>query len=174
MTLVVFVLVFLAREGIKFTMVRKVGLDDVLILLATVGQSLHGLQSSTDIFQIFGVGLSVTILILASEGLGVLGPLTVRRADILMKAYYASDFLYISSIGLAKISVIGFFYGIHYRRTQLRFVAAFGIFILGWTIASILVIAFQCGLPRPWDVFTLHCYNKVSHEPFLNTAVHKY
>ncbi|KAJ4349678.1 uncharacterized protein N0V89_008295 [Didymosphaeria variabile] len=125
---------------------KKAGIDDLFILTATV----------------FAVGLSVTVLILASDGLGVSGVLTLRRADAIQKGYYASNFLYILTIGFAKLSLISFFYSVHHQRAQRRAVLAIGFFILAWTLASLAAIAFQCGLPKPWEIFTLHCYNTVS------------
>jgi len=79
-----------------------------------------------------------------------------------MKAYYASNFLYITSIGLTKLSLINFFYGDRAQSKQGRWIFGFGIFVLAWTLISVIAVAFQCGLPRPWEVFTLHCYNSVS------------
>ncbi|CAI6331694.1 unnamed protein product [Periconia digitata] len=144
-SLVVLVVFFLSREVIKFTVVRKFAIDDLFILAATI----------------FAAGLTVTALRLASDGLGVdSGSLTVRRAYVLMKAYYASNFLYIASLGFAKLSLVVFFYKIHQvQRTQRRVVLGFGIFILAWTVASLVAIAFQCGLPQPWEMFSLHCYD---------------
>lgn len=117
--------------------------------------------------QIFGVALSILTLTLAAEGLGVLGPLTVRRANILMKGYYASDFLYILSLCFAKLSLVAYFYNIVVQRAQRRVVLGIGIFILVWTSASLIAIAFQCKLPSPWAKMTLNCYNSVSCSTFL-------
>lgn len=78
-----------------------------------------------------------------------------------MKAYYASNFFYIFSIGFAKLSLISFFCD----RTQPaynRWILGFGAFVLAWTVISVVAIAFQCGLPRPWEILTLHCYNRAS------------
>ncbi|KAF2438092.1 hypothetical protein P171DRAFT_437174 [Karstenula rhodostoma CBS 690.94] len=143
-TLVVSILVFLARQCIKLAIHRrKTGIDDLFMLTSTV----------------FAVALSVTVLILASDGLGVLGVLTIRRADAIQKGYYASDFLYILTIGFAKLALVSFFYNVHHQRGQRRAVLAIGIFILAWTLASLVAVAFQCGLPKPWEILTLHCYN---------------
>ncbi|OAF99950.1 uncharacterized protein CC84DRAFT_1129779 [Paraphaeosphaeria sporulosa] len=144
-TLVVSVLVFLARQCIKLAIHRrKAGIDDLFMLTATI----------------FAVGLSVTVLILASDGLGVLDVLTVRKADLIQKGYYASEFLYILTIGFAKLCLVSFFYSVsHHQRGQRRAVLAIGIFILAWTLASLAAVAFQCGLPKPWEILTLHCYN---------------
>ena len=116
---------------------------------------------SANTSQVFAVGLSVTVLILASDGLGVLGVLTLRRADAIQKGYYASDFLYVLTLGFAKLSLVSFFYSVHHQRGQRRAVLAIGIFIIAWTLASLAAVAFQCGLPKPWEVLTLHCYNLV-------------
>ena len=115
-----------------------------------------------DVSQVFAVGLSVTGLILASHGLGVIDVLTIRKADAIQKAYYASEYLYILTIGFAKLSLVSFFYSVHHQRGQRRAVLAIGIFIFAWTLASLATVAFQCGLPKPWEVLTLHCYNIVS------------
>ncbi|ORY10111.1 hypothetical protein BCR34DRAFT_470418, partial [Clohesyomyces aquaticus] len=140
---VTFIIMFLSREAIKFVVLRKFQVDDLLILLATVS----------------ACGLSATTLILASDGLGVIEPLTIRRADVFMKGYYASDFLYISSVCFAKLSLLAFFYGVNIKRGHRRLVQGLGALIIAWTIGSLVTVAFQCGLPRPWEMLTLHCYN---------------
>jgi hypothetical protein len=112
--------------------------------------------------QIFAIGFAVTALTLASDGLGVFGRLSNQRANAIMKGYYASEFLYISSIGFVKLSLVMFFHAIFVQRTERRVVQGLGIFIIAWTLASLLAVAFQCGLPRPWEMLTLHCYNSVS------------
>jgi len=106
--------------------------------------------------------LSITVYILASEGLGVLGLLTIERADILMKGYYASEFNYISSICFSKLSLLVFFYTIVTRqRIHRRLILGFGTFTAVWSVGSLFVIAFQCELPRPWEMMTLRCFNTV-------------
>lgn len=111
---------------------------------------------------------------ISSDGLGVLGPLTQRHANALEKGYYASNLLYITSLGFAKLSLVTFFYGIHIQRAQRRVVLCFGIFVLAWTLASLAAVAFQCGLPKPWEVLTLHCYNSVSADKYPVWDLHKY
>ena len=127
-----------------------------------LSQSQFSIDDFPNVSQVFAIGLSVTLLILASHGLGVSGPLTLRKADEIQKALYASDFFYISTLGFAKLSLLSFFYGVYHQRGQRRAVLIIGIFILMWTVASLAAVAFQCGLPKPWEVLTLHCYNLVS------------
>ncbi|KAF2713842.1 hypothetical protein K504DRAFT_450482 [Pleomassaria siparia CBS 279.74] len=140
----IFVIMFLLRGAIKFVRKKKFAVDDVLISSAVI----------------FAIGFSVTMLMLASDGLGTYEILTLRRANAIMKEYYASDFLYILSICSAKLSLIAFFHDVlGKQQTQRLVVQGLGIFILAWTLASLIAVAFQCGLPRPWEMMTLHCYN---------------
>ena len=83
-----------------------------------------------------------------------------------MKGYYASDFLYISSVCFAKMSLITFFHSVAADRFQRRITQGLGVFVLVWTLASLASVAFQCGLPKPWEMMTLHCYNRVSRKHF--------
>ncbi|KAF1998517.1 hypothetical protein P154DRAFT_523993 [Amniculicola lignicola CBS 123094] len=142
-TLAVLIVFFILRLILKYTVLRKFQLDDLLILLATI----------------FAIGLSATTLILASEGLGILGRLTIHRANVIMKGSYASDFLYIASICFAKLSIVAWFYGIGVHSAQRRVQQVLGIFIIAWMVGSLAAVAFQCGLPKPWEKLTLHCYN---------------
>ena len=34
-----------------------------------------------------------------------------------------------------------------------------------WAITAIIAIAFQCRLPRPWEVLSERCFNQVCQEP---------
>lgn len=112
--------------------------------------------------QLFGIGLSVTALILATNGLGVRRHPTTPPSTTLMKAYYASDFLYISSLCFAKLSLIVYFGNIFFQRTHRRVVSAMGVLVGVWSAVSLGAVAFQCQLPKPWEVMTLRCYNRVS------------
>ena len=89
------------------------------------------------------------------------GELTKSQADIQMKAHYASDFLYVLSICFPKLALISFFHGVVVQRAERRITQIFGIFVIAWTLASLAAVAFQCSLPRPWEMMTLRCYNKV-------------
>ncbi|KAF2657745.1 hypothetical protein K491DRAFT_714208 [Lophiostoma macrostomum CBS 122681] len=140
----VFIAVVISKVVIKFGVRRRLGFDDAVILLATV----------------FATALSVTTHILVSNGLGALGNITLKHANALQKGYYASDFLYIASLCFAKLSLLFFLHGIVVQqRGQRRIVLGISIFVLIWTSASLVAVGLQCGLPKPWEMMTLHCYN---------------
>ncbi|KAF3037065.1 hypothetical protein E8E12_002586 [Didymella heteroderae] len=137
------VLFFIARQIMKAIVFRKLALDDLFILLATT----------------FAIGLSVTTLLLTSKGFGVLGFLTVDRANTIMKGYYASELLYISSLCFSKMSILVLFYNVVVLRTHRLLVLSFGICVSIWSLASVAAAAFQCSLPQPWEMMTLRCFN---------------
>ncbi|KAF1359302.1 hypothetical protein EJ07DRAFT_40773, partial [Lizonia empirigonia] len=138
-----FVTFFIARQIMKVIVFRRFALDDVFISLATM----------------FGVSLSVTTLLLASKGFGILGPLTLERADTIMKGYYATELLYISTLCFSKLSILVLFYNVAVLRTHRFFVLGFSICISAWSVTSVIAAAFQCELPRPWEMMTLRCFN---------------
>lgn len=88
--------------------------------------------------------------------------MTLERANVLMKGYYASEFFYITAMCFTKLSLLVLFHSIvGVQRSHRRFVLGFGIFILAWTVGSLLAVAFQCELPRTWDLMTSKCSNSV-------------
>jgi hypothetical protein len=88
--------------------------------------------------------------------------LTVQRAEALMKGYYASEFLYISSLCFSKLSLVVLFYAVVVsQRTHRRVVLGFGMLLIIWSIVSVIAVALQCQLPRPWQMMTLRCFNTV-------------
>ncbi|KAF2998435.1 hypothetical protein E8E13_000162 [Curvularia kusanoi] len=137
------ILFFIARQIMKAIVFRKVALDDLFILMATS----------------FAIGLSATTLILTSKGFGILAFLSDERADTIMKGLYASELLYVFSLCFAKLSILVLFYNVVVLRTHRFFVLGFGICIFAWSVASAGATAFQCDMPRPWEMMTLRCFN---------------
>ena len=47
--------------------------------------------------------------------------------------------------------------------SKTRKAMAKGVIVLSllWAVAAVVAIAFQCGLPRPWEVRSHHCFNQV-------------
>lgn len=82
-----------------------------------------------------------------------------------MKAYYASALLYVALLCFSKLSIVVLFYNVVVLRTHRIFVLSFGICIFMWSLASLAATAFQCNLPRPWEMMRLRCFNMVgTHE----------
>jgi hypothetical protein len=154
--------IFLARQVMKAVVFRNVMLDDFFMFAATVSHTQPTTTIPHSFAQIFAIGLSITSLILAFQGLGAASPQATLRLDTLMKGYYASEFLYISSICFSKLSLLVLFYTVvAAQRIQRHIVLGLGLFVVTWSISSIIVVAFQCQLPRPWEIMTLRCFNTV-------------
>lgn len=113
-----------------------------------------------------------TLILTTKDDFGVLAFLSIDRANSIMKGYYASELLYISSSCFSKLSMLVLFYNVVVLRTHRIFVFGFGMGIFAWSVASIVAAAFQCELPRPWEVMTLHCFNTVSIGVMVDLAVY--
>lgn len=138
------VVAFAARQITKAITRRRFAIDDAFALTATA----------------FAVGLSITAIVLASLGLGVQETLTTKRANMFMKGHYASELLYILATCFSKLSILVIFYtGFEKMQAHRRSVFTFGCFIFAWSIASILAVAVQCALPRPWNKMTFQCFD---------------
>ncbi|KAF2763160.1 hypothetical protein EJ05DRAFT_506783 [Pseudovirgaria hyperparasitica] len=67
------------------------------------------------------------------------------------KATYANEILYAACLGLARLSIL------EYLRVRTRFSRRRLVTLVlvcancAFTLAAVIVLAFQCGLPRPWD-----------------------
>jgi len=156
------VIIVLARQSVKALLLRRPAVDDFLILVSTV----RNVATPYDIcsqLQAFVIGISIITTLLASQGLGD-DSLRIEQIHFLMKGYYVSSFMYIAAIGSVKLSVLVIFYNIlAIQRWARRIVIATGVFVLAWSVASILAIAFQCKMPQPWKMDHSRCSNMVGN-----------
>lgn len=89
--------------------------------------------------------------------------------------YYASILLFITALGLSKISVVSFQARLIATATQRRVFRYAMLSIATWTVASFLALTFQCKVANPWHVVGEECSELVSmgsfpvvyHEPRL-------
>ncbi|KAA8613761.1 Dimer-Tnp-hAT multi-domain protein [Pyrenophora tritici-repentis] len=133
----------IARQSIKALLLRRAAVDDFLVLISTACV----------------IGLSIIATLLASQGLSD-NSLTIEQTHFLMKGYYISNFMYIAAICSAKLSVLVIFYTIvEVQRWARRIVITVSVFVLAWSIASLLAIAIQCDIPRPWIMESNRCFN---------------
>lgn len=78
-----------------------------------------------------------------------------------LQAAYAGELLFVSSLGLARLSACACFHAMspipHHRRATQGFA---GLIML-WTLSAVLAAAFQCGVSGPW-VTNATCLDEVS------------
>ncbi|KAF2199576.1 hypothetical protein GQ43DRAFT_337982, partial [Delitschia confertaspora ATCC 74209] len=108
--------------------------------------------------QLFSVGQTISVSI---EAVHVLGQhsqtVTPSQMKIFQKAEYVSCMFYIANLGFARTSVCLLIRKILPGRVQQCTALCFAIFSLLWCISGVLVTAFPCHLPRPWDFSLNKC-----------------
>lgn len=80
-----------------------------------------------------------------------------------MQCVYASTILYLLTLSLAKVSTLITIARLTGHKISLAKVRFTGAVVLLWSVASIFAVAFQCGLPRPWNYLGGRCFDPVSH-----------
>ena len=81
--------------------------------------------------------------------------------NLLRQAEYTSEFFYIISICLARTAVLQFLATVARSNTLIALTKGVVGFNLIWAITAVIAIAFQCRLPRPWEVSSGRCFNQV-------------
>ncbi|KAF2472368.1 uncharacterized protein BDR25DRAFT_312921 [Lindgomyces ingoldianus] len=153
--LVATIFTLLTRLAMKLALSKKehkFGLDDVFIILAAL----------------FSIGQTASVSVEAMNVLGQhFGDLTAGQKKIFQKAEYAGCMLYIANMGCARISVCLLIKQILPGRTPKITALVFAVFSFIWSVSGVIVTAFPCHLPKPWDFSSGKCYNIVKFVNYL-------
>ncbi|KAJ5313523.1 Cyanide hydratase [Penicillium atrosanguineum] len=126
--LVTSILSVLTRLGTKYFMVRKWGLDDFMSIGAMVTC----------------LGQSIAVSMATKSGLGQhLISLSDGERVSMMKAQYAANILFVTSMACSKLALVMFIRSLTPASLDRRFALGLGVFILLWTIAG----GFHSGIP---------------------------
>ncbi|ESZ91436.1 hypothetical protein SBOR_8159 [Sclerotinia borealis F-4128] len=135
----------LARLATKLVVLKKLGWHDHLITISLA----------------FAMGQSAAVAIQCANGFG---QLTVTTNDgqqqTMLKAEYASNMLFITSLYFANVSVALFLIELTPITVKKRASQFLGIVISLWAISSIVASAFQCHLPNVWDNLNGKCFDR--------------
>ncbi|KAH8672586.1 hypothetical protein BGZ60DRAFT_429912 [Tricladium varicosporioides] len=143
--LVISGLALIARLSTKWAVSHRMNLDDILI-----GISL-----------IFVIGNGIGTSFEASNGLGSPEDYTSPdRLDIAQKALFAAELCFIASLCLSKLSAIAFLRHLTPDSRYMRMCLWYGIFTTLWSVIALVVIAFQCNLPKVWLILGDKCINR--------------
>ncbi len=126
--------------------------DDTLVSLSFVCSSFRCCVHSDNACQLSALLHVVTVCISINHGFGNRWA-TISTTDIstIQKSLYASQILYIASLGLTRLSS-AFFVTRLSRHEQHKLIArGWLVLCVIWTIASILVISFRGNLAHPWS-----------------------
>ena len=78
------------------------------------------------------------------------------------QSVYAATILYVVAIGIAKLSIIVLIGRLTLTKMHLKILQALSAVVVAWTVVAVLVTAFECRLPKPWDLFGRQCLDPVS------------
>ena len=164
-----------ARLATKLVLAQSIRLDDGLLVTSLI----------------FSIGLVVTVSLETTHGgLGqhesslsqlnlsvyqkVPRPRSSRQSAQLMtvQAAYAGDLLYILSLTFSKISLLILLRLITPVRLQGQFISALGAALLLWGLTALLAAAFQCQVPRVWEILGNQCFHVVSSRPDSFYTIH--
>lgn len=107
-------------------------------------------------FQVFSIAHTTSIAIAADNGYGNQS-LLASRLLLIKKAIYIANLTMIGTLYFSKMSTAIFILllrGFNFR-SGFPFLAVITI----WAFSSLLVSAFQCGIPHPWDLASNKCIN---------------
>ncbi|GCB25368.1 hypothetical protein AAWM_08253 [Aspergillus awamori] len=142
--MVMMILAVLIRLAFRLHMLRSLEWDDGTISLALI----------------FAVAQCAVILVGTEHGLGKRKlSLNGREVHTLEKALYSSNILYVLALSLAKISVLLLLNKLSVNRWHKKISFWTSVLVGIWTVPVFFTLAFQCGVPEPWDASNGHCIN---------------
>lgn len=84
----------------------------------------------------------------------------VQLTSSIIQGEYATELLYIASLGLAKVSTAATVVNIA-SRSHRNVIFGIGTVIIAWAVTGFIVVLFQCQLPAPWDIIHKSCIARV-------------
>lgn len=159
MLLAVVVCTLIARFAMKLSMKtrrRRLGLDDLFIALAAL----------------FSFGQTVAVSV---ESIRVLGQhasdLSAEQILVYQKAEYAACMLYIANMGCSRISVCLVIRKVLPGRVPKYAALGFAAFTALWMVSGVLVTAFACSLPHPWNfIHNTKCYDVITFVNYIGVT----
>ncbi|TGO46529.1 hypothetical protein BOTNAR_0581g00040 [Botryotinia narcissicola] len=111
----------------------------------------------------FSIGQTIAVVIQCANGFGkFVETLTDEQVEMILKAEYSANILYIASLFFAKMSIVMFIYDFTPIAAESIATKVLGIVISLWAITSILAVAFQCRSSKVWDSISGECFNQTA------------
>jgi hypothetical protein len=118
--------------------------------------------------QLFSIGQTAAVSMEAIHALGQhVDDLNANQKRIFQTTEYASCILYIANMGCARISVCILIKNMLPGRPPRIAAWAFGIFSAIWTVIGVLVAAFTCSVPEPWNFLGDKCIDIVAFANYI-------
>ncbi|KAJ6445238.1 3-hydroxybenzoate 6-hydroxylase 1 [Purpureocillium lavendulum] len=154
--MIIMVFSVITRIGTKLHLFKRLMLDDLFILASLV----------------FGIAQAITISVAVGFGYGDhYVTISSTRLDQVMESIYAGSLLYILSLTCSKLSLAVFIRNLtpiaKDKRVALLVEALIGI----WAVIALFGSAFQCALPRTWDVWNGKCFSVIQAILIATTCI---
>ncbi|KUJ14246.1 uncharacterized protein LY89DRAFT_752108 [Mollisia scopiformis] len=146
----------------KWVIARTFGLDDLFMAIATVITIAYDIAVSMQVAA--GLGQHQSTLsghnILRYQK--VLLPLFTRPLSVTaMQAEYASQLLMTASLCVAKMVLLHFYAVLGRHDIRLKVIKSVIVLNVVAYAMLLLCLAFQCGIPNPWEMFSGKCFDQV-------------
>ncbi|KAE8403185.1 hypothetical protein BDV37DRAFT_250853 [Aspergillus pseudonomiae] len=145
----------LIRLYVRFLLSPPFGIDDVILLGATVS----AIVESIIVFQAASIGFGTAIHLLDDH--------VVRS---IQNSVVASDVFYLITLYLSRCCVVAIYSRLTPRRRHKNTLWGILAFTTAGTIISILVVTVDCSLNKPWVTPGEHCANLFARWQFI-TAI---
>ncbi|KAK2765009.1 hypothetical protein FQN54_008708 [Arachnomyces sp. PD_36] len=139
------VLGVIVEAATKLIIRRRLGAEDYLILVSLA----------------FAVGQSVCVSVQVANGLGKhLDVLGDSQRETIFKAEYTSNLLFVLCLCFTKLSLTIFIKNVAVIKFYQYAAYVLAAFTILWTVSSMFVFSFQCGLPQPWNYLDNRCIDR--------------
>ncbi|PLB47473.1 hypothetical protein P170DRAFT_193354 [Aspergillus steynii IBT 23096] len=146
------ILSVLSRLISKYRIVHRFTSDDYLIIASVV----------------FCSAQSVAVSIAVANGYGDrFNEISQSQFDVVMKAQYSANILYIASLYTSKLSLCLFIRNLSPKPRDHFFSNTVQIILAAWAMSTFFVTVFQCHPPRTWDYWQGSCINTAKWHYFF-------
>lgn len=140
------------RLGTKFHLFRRLMLDDFVIFASLV----------------FGIAQVIAISLAVSAGYGNhYTSVSSASLDRVMKSLYAGSLLYILSLACSKLSLALFIHNLTPIAKDRWLASAVEVVVGVWAVVTLFGTAFQCSVPRTWDIWNGKCFSILAWRYFV-------
>lgn len=144
-----------ARLSTRVAIARRFKTDDLLIVVALT----------------LSIGYAVSLSMEAVNGLGRhMSSLDEGQLQKVHQLNYASAFLYAGTLSCTKLSVVALLWSISPKALHRRWCFAIGVLVTIWTVTSVFVIAFQCQIPKTWELNGKKCISEIAFWSYFETV----
>ncbi|MCJ1435566.1 hypothetical protein MMC27_004940 [Xylographa pallens] len=137
-------------------------LTKLILKYVTTGM-FHTDDGSLVLALIFSTAQSIAFTFQITGGIGKpQNRLDSSQIEVVEKAGYAADLLFIATLAMAKTSLIIMLRELTRNSWYRKLCWLLAVFCTIWTVTSLFASAFQCHIPTPWMTLGPQCFDQIS------------